>query len=160
MQVVEAPLPRPLPWLKPGLANSTTLVALLLFGLPSALLLVLVRQVAANLLLGTFLAPSFFLGWIGATVAGLAMSVTLRFGKNHLGLISVSAIGALASNLGQLLTAAAILSHSGVWYQLPFMMGASVPAGILIGLLTALLLTHLPKDLVENFSSVGKDSQE
>ena len=160
MQVVEAPLPRLLPWLKPGLANSTTLVALLLFGLPSALLLVLVRQVAANLLMGTFLAPSFFLGWVGASVAGITMALALYIGRQQLGLVSISAIGALSSNLGQLVTAAYILDHYGVWYQLPLMMGASVPAGILIGLLSALLLQHLPKEMTKTFTHVGKESLE
>ena len=155
MQVLEAPLPRPLPWLKPGLANSTTIVALLLFGLPSALLLILVRQISANLLLGSLLSPSFLIGLMGSATAGVVMSITLKAGRQRLGLVSISVLGALSNNLAQLLVVSSILEHSAVWYQLPFMMFASIPSGILIGLLSSLILARIPPGLTGNSPQQG-----
>jgi len=148
MQLIEAPLPRPLPWLKPGLATSTTPAAPVLFGLPSALLLVVVRQVAAILLMGTLLSHVFLLGLVGAEAAALTMHAVLRAGRERLGLVSVSAAGALANNLAQLATAAWLLGTAAVWYQLPLLMAAAVPSGLLIGLLTSLLLTRFPDAMV------------
>jgi len=145
MQLLEAPLPRPLPWLKPGLANSVTLAVIILFGLRKAMLVILVRQMAANLLMGTLLGPSFLLGLSGSTGAALAMYLVFHSkAVKYVGLISISAAGAIASNLCQLAVAAKILGNMYIWYQLPFMLLASVPAGILVGYLTYMLLTQVP----------------
>jgi len=148
MHLAEAPLPRPLPWMKLGLANSTTLAALLLLGLPSALLVILVRQLAANLLLGTLGSPAFLLGLVGATVAGVAMASCLALAPKQMGLVSISALGALASNFGQLVTASILLGHGAIWVQLPLMMTVSIPSGLLVGFLTWSMLSRVPKELI------------
>ena len=123
MQILEAPIPRPLPWLKPGMANSVTLAALVLFDLKSTLLIVVTRQVCANLLTGTLLGPTFFLG-LGGSLGATAMMYILYKSpvSKYIGLISISAAGAVASNLSQLLIASFILGNIYIWYQLPFML--------------------------------------
>jgi heptaprenyl diphosphate synthase len=146
MQLLEAPLPRPLPWLKPGLANSVTLAVIIIYGFRKTLLVILVRQVCAHLLMGTLLGPSFILGMAGSTGAAIAMYLTLRSRTSlYIGLISISAAGAVSSNLCQLAVAAEILGNMYIWYQLPFMLLASVPSGIAVGFLTSGIFSQLFK---------------
>ena len=55
----ESLIPRPLPWLKPGLANIATLYALQKFGLRESLSVTLLRICVGGIILGTFLNPAF-----------------------------------------------------------------------------------------------------
>ncbi len=146
MQLIEAPLPRPLPWLKPGLANSVTLSVLLIFGFRKALMVILVRQVSAHLLMGTLLGPSFALGMAGSAGSAIGMYLILNtIGTKNIGLVSISASGAVASNLTQLAMATYILGNTKIWYQLPLMLLASIPAGILVGYLTSIFLKQIKR---------------
>lgn len=146
MQILEAPLPRPLPWMKPGLANAITLVAIVFLGLKDCLLIVTTRQIMANLLFGTFPGTTFLLGISGSLAAAFAMYALFSSPlRKHLGLVSISTTGAIASNLAQLLLASFLLGNIYIWYQLPVMLFTSVPAGILVGYLTSLLIQHMPR---------------
>ncbi len=57
---IEAFLPLPAPWIKLGLANVMTLVALVFFGFRDALMVTLLRVILGSFLGGTFLSPTFF----------------------------------------------------------------------------------------------------
>jgi heptaprenyl diphosphate synthase len=72
---LEALLPLPSPWIKLGLANLITLVALVFLG---------------SILSGTFLGPTFFLSLVGGIVAILIMGMLYKAGKNHISLIGIS----------------------------------------------------------------------
>ena len=72
---LEALLPLPSPWIKLGLANLITLVALVFLG---------------SILGGTFLGPTFFLSLVGGIAAILIMGMLYKAGKNHISLIGIS----------------------------------------------------------------------
>lgn len=148
LQILEAPLPRVLPWAKLGLANGATLFALIVLGPLEACWVVVLRQLLAGLILGHLMAPAFWMGLAGATAGGLAMALALWTGRRHLGLFAISIFGALANNLAQLAVAHGLLvRHGAVWWNLPPMLLASIPAGALVAWLTQLALRHLPQDL-------------
>ena len=69
LHVLEAQIPAPLPWVKPGLANLMTLVALLTLGWRSALLVTFLRVLIGSLLVGSFLGPGFLLSLAGAAAS-------------------------------------------------------------------------------------------
>ncbi|MFQ5825136.1 MAG: Gx transporter family protein [bacterium] len=55
-------MPRPLPWLKPDLSNLVSSVALYLYGIKAAFLIMLLRVLIGAFILGTlFKTPFFFL---------------------------------------------------------------------------------------------------
>jgi heptaprenyl diphosphate synthase len=136
LNLLEAPLPRILPWAKPGLANSAALLTLLLFGIREAMLVTCVRLLLAGLLLGHLLTPGWLLGASGALVAPLVMAVALSLAP-PLGLISVSGLGAAAANAIQLLVASRILvDHGSLLAALPLLVGTALPSGIMVGFLT------------------------
>lgn len=140
LHVIELPIPRPLPWAKPGLANLITLLALVRLGYADAFWIVLLRVTLSGLLLGTFLSPGFFLALSGGLCALVAMRVLERL---DLALVSLSIGGAIAHNLGQLTLAwLLIVQHAGVFIQLPLMIAAGIATGLGIGLLAGFLLAR------------------
>ncbi len=140
----EASIPRPLPWLKPGLANLVTLVALYLYGFRVALTVVLVRVLTAGLLLGTFLNPTFVFAFAGGLAATLVMAGAAICGRNVFSVIGVSVLGAFAHNLTQLVLAACfIVSSLQALYLLPIMVLSALFSGFLVGLFSHYLLARL-----------------
>lgn len=144
LHLLEAPLPRILPWAKPGLANSAALLTLLLYGLREALLVSAVRVVLSGLLLGHLLTPGWWMGAAGALGAPVVMAWTLRAAP-PLGLVSVSAAGAVASNALQLAVASALLvEHAALLASLPLLVTTALPAGAVVALLTHGAASRLP----------------
>ena len=71
---VEALLPLPTPWIKLGLANIMTMIALVFLGASAALTVTLLRIFLGSLLGGTFLGPTFFLSLTGGLAAWAVMA--------------------------------------------------------------------------------------
>jgi heptaprenyl diphosphate synthase len=144
LNLLEAPLPRLVPWAKPGLANSAALLALMIYGLPQAIAVALIRILLAGLLLGHLLSPGWWMGAAGALGAPLAMAVCLR-ASPPLGLLSVSAVGAVTSNALQLAVASFVLVESrGLLVALPWMVVTALPAGAVVAWMTHAAASRLP----------------
>jgi len=142
--VFESYLPRPLPWVKPGLSNVVSLIALYWFGFPAAVLVTLLRIFLGALILGTIFNPLFLLSFGGGLAAVLSMGLTFRIGKKYLSPIGVSVVGAFFHTLAQLLLATLILIHRLEFLQfLPLMLFSAVIAGIMVGLLARLVIEKL-----------------
>jgi heptaprenyl diphosphate synthase len=136
----ESFIPRPLPWLKPGLANIATLFALYTFGVRGALLVTLLRVILGSMVVGSFLNPAFLLSIGGGLCATLAMAAALRFGETF-SVLGVSAIGAFCHNAAQIFLAYFfIVRHTELFLLLPIVLLSSLFTGFVVGLITHLLL--------------------
>ena len=98
----EGLIPTPVPWLRLGLANIITLVALLLYGMRIAMMVTLIRVILASILTGTFLGPAFILSFAGGVASTAAMGLTCLVFRDLFGPVGLSLIGALFHNLAQL----------------------------------------------------------
>ena len=140
----ETLLPRPLPWAKPGLANAVTLLALYLLDLPAALLIVTLRVILGNLVLGTLFSPVVLLSLGGGVSAALVMGVVVRVQSRLFSPIGISVLGSITHNIIQLTLASWILVQSSrLWVLLPWMTFSAVLTGMLIGIVVSLLLRRL-----------------
>ncbi|GAB4484219.1 MAG: Gx transporter family protein [Thermodesulfovibrionales bacterium] len=99
---LESLIPSPIPWLKIGLANLISLVALVLYGFRPALMVTLVRIVLGSIFTGTFLGPGFLLSLGGGLASVSAMGLCHRIFPRLFGPIGLSLISALFHNLAQL----------------------------------------------------------
>jgi heptaprenyl diphosphate synthase len=99
---VETLFPTPIPWLRLGLANIVTLVALVLFGFRTAMTVTLIRVTLASFFTGTFLGPSFVLSFGGGITSTAAMGLTYAIFKDMFGPVGLSLIGAFFHNAAQL----------------------------------------------------------
>ncbi|UCE78093.1 MAG: Gx transporter family protein [Nitrospiraceae bacterium] len=95
-------LPTPIPWLRLGLANIITLVALTLFGFSTAMSVTLIRVILASIFTGTFLGPAFLLSFSGGVSSTAAMGLIYVVQRNLFGPVGLSLIGALFHNIAQL----------------------------------------------------------
>ncbi|HQU71568.1 MAG TPA: Gx transporter family protein [Calditrichia bacterium] len=141
----EAFLPKPLPWMKFGLANIATLIALYWMGFRAAFTVAFFRILIGAVFTGTMFTPGFLLSLSGGFLALAAMGVLHRL--RIFGIVSVSVAGALAHNAGQLLVAAYLLfANNMVLYIAPYLLASGVFTGVVIGYLSWRVLQRLERE--------------
>ena len=77
-------------------------------------------------------------------VISLAVMVLLRRLRSF-SVVGVSISGAVAHNLGQILVAALLISHTGIFVYFPVLIFSGIITGALIGIASHLILKRLPK---------------
>jgi len=141
LHLLEAQVPSPLPWVRPGLANVMTLFALLVVGVRAGLLVALLRIVIGSLLSGGFLGPAFALSLSGGLASTLVMAAMAAGAWRLWSPLAVSAAGAVAHGAAQVLVLTAVLLHGAdLPWLLPWVLVPSLISGIVTGLLANLVL--------------------
>lgn len=153
------PNPIPVPGIKLGLANIVTLFSLVVFDFKATLSIILLRVVLGSLLLGTFLGAGLFMSLAGAVAAGCIMALLLRF-LPDISLIGVSIAGSVAHCTGQLIIAALLINHSGIFYYLPIMLLLSVPTGFVTGLFSTKVIKYFKSNNIMGSSLLRFDMKQ
>lgn len=135
------PIPIPIPGVKLGLANLVTVVGLYLIGIPGTIAVTLVRIVLVGFSFGN--PYSMIYGLSGSFLSLFVMAILKKTGK--FSQISISVLGGIAHNIGQITFAAVIVQTSGVFYYLPFLIAAGCIAGTLIGIVGGLITGRLQR---------------
>lgn len=144
---VEALLPLPTPWIKLGLANIMTLLALVYLGFRDALLVTGLRIVLGSLIGGTFLGPTFFLSLGGGIAAILVMAPVYRRGAGPFSLAGVSIAGAYAHILTVVFCVYFLfIPQEGFLRLLPFFLSLALVSGLLTGIAANILTTRLAQE--------------
>ncbi len=144
--IAESYIPRPLPWIKPGLANMATLLALYLFNYRSALTVVVLRVFLGALLLGTFAGPTFLLSLGGGVVSASVMWFFQTKTHTNFSAVGVSVWGSISHIITQLLLTMLFLVKSVVIiHLLPVLLLPAVLSGLLVGWVTVVFLGQLKK---------------
>jgi len=140
----ESFIPRPLPWLKPGLAHIATLIAIIMMGMREAIIVVVIRVLVGSLLLGSLFNPAFVLSFGGGVTATLVMALTHRYFSRTFSIFGISILGAVVHNLTQLLLVQILIVHRiEIFYLAPFMILSSLFTGFIVGLLSFLLIQKI-----------------
>ncbi|MBN1578368.1 MAG: Gx transporter family protein [Chitinispirillaceae bacterium] len=130
-----------LPWLKPGLANSITIIWIIGFGMTDALLYTLLRVWISSFYFG-FSLVTMVLALSGGLLSTAAMGILwhLLGRRRLLGTIGLGIIGAIMHNAGQLVGVFFLLTrNNAIFYQLPFMGIAALVFGGFVGIITPIL---------------------
>ncbi len=158
---LEGLLPNPLPWVRLGLANIMTLLALLLFGLKAGMLLTVLRVFVASLLFGTFLSPTFLISLFAGVCSTLVMGILLRTFKQTLSPIGISAVGGFTHNLAQLCVAyLLIVRHLEIFYLLPILALIGILTGVFNGWVVVLFHHHVLGQMEHLFPALQKESDK
>lgn len=140
----ESLIPRPLPWLKPGLAHVATLLALYTMGNRAAFIVVIFRVLLGSLLMGALFNPTFILGFSGGLAATLFMAITKKYLSSLFSIFGISIIGAVVHNLTQLiLVEIIIVQRVEIFYLAPIMMMSSVFTGFVVALISYFFLSKI-----------------
>jgi heptaprenyl diphosphate synthase len=144
LSTIEHCIPKPLPFLRIGLANLPILIALhFLPPLPYMILLCFKAGVQA-LVNGSLFSYTVIFSAGGTFSSGLVMMVSHRLLKRHMTFVGISILGALSSTITQLLLAGVLLFGDAVR-----LIG---PPFLIMGLITGFLLGLF----IEIFSSRSK----
>ncbi len=130
-----------LPWLKPGLSNTITILWIVKYGVTDALLFAVIRIWISGFYFG-FSLLTMSLGLGGGILATVSMGLVWKvLGTRQLiGSIGLGIIGALFHNLGQLMVIYLLIARNfRILYQLPFMIFAAIVLGGAVGALVPVL---------------------
>jgi heptaprenyl diphosphate synthase len=138
------PIPLPIPGAKIGLPNIIILLSIFTVPLPIAILIQVLRIFLSTFLFGNFTALFFSLS--GGMLSFIIMYLLYYFFKSKISIISISIVGAISHNIGQVIAASIMFQTYGLIYSyLPLLILISIPTGIFNGFVCRYLLTFLEK---------------
>ena len=135
------PVPMPVPGMKLGLANIVIVTILYLAGWKEAIVISALRVLIIGFLFGNLFSISYGLAGTALSILGMALvRKTRRFS-----VVSVSALGGVLHNCGQILVATlVVIGFPWKWY-LPVLMLAGLGAGIVTGFLNRLIVPRVKR---------------
>ena len=135
LSTIEYMIPKPLPFMRLGIANLPIMLALDIFPLNTFLTLVAVKIVGQALITGTLFSYVFLFSLAGTSLSALSMYGLRRFtGRNQVSFIGVGTMGAMISNISQLCLAWVFIFRNSVWYVTPIFLSAGVVTGVALGI--------------------------
>ncbi|HKL57533.1 MAG TPA: Gx transporter family protein, partial [Sphaerochaeta sp.] len=133
LSTLEYLIPKPLPFLRLGLANLPILLVLDIFTFKAFFILLLLKSIGQGFVTGTLFSYLFFISLAGTLSSGLVMKGTKALFKSRVSLVGCSILGALASNLSQLEVASLLIYGKTIWVAAPLMLGLGIISSIILG---------------------------
>lgn len=141
LSFVESQIPAfvAIPGVKVGLANIAVVFVLYKLGWREAVLISLIRVFMVSVLFGT--AVSLFYSVAGAVLSLSGMILLKKTGL--FSTVAVSVTGGVLHNVGQIIMACLLLETNVIKYYLPFLILSGVIAGIVIGIVSAIMVKRV-----------------
>ena len=128
-----------IPGMKLGLANIVVVIALFLFDVKTAVVVSILRIILIAMTFGNI--SMMFYSIAGASLSLLSMIAVSKI--KSFSLISVSIIGGIMHNVGQIICAAFVVRTNGVFTYLPVLIIAGLVSGALVGIVAGLISVRL-----------------
>jgi len=132
---IEFLFPKPLPFMRLGLANIPILLALELLTFPELLLLALLKVVGQAIINGTLASYVSLFSLVGTIGSLLIMVLLHRLLKQHISLVGISMAGSLTSNLVQMLLSVTFIFGRSSLMIMPVFLTVGTISGLIMGLL-------------------------
>lgn len=130
-----------IPGVKMGLANIAVVFTLYKFGFKEAAAVSILRVLLVWLIFGNALSLAYAL--CGAACSLIGMVLLKRFTK--FSSISVSVVGGVLHNMGQIIVAYFVTSTAQIIYYLPVLLVSGTLAGIVIGVIAGIIVKRFEK---------------
>ncbi|GHU18638.1 hypothetical protein FACS1894163_10860 [Spirochaetia bacterium] len=135
LSTIEYMIPKPLPFMRIGIANLPLMLALNIFPFPTFVLLAGIKILGQALITGTLFSYIFLFSLAGTALSALSMYGLRRcFGPRRISFVGVGAAGALISNLTQLALAWIFIFGKSARYIAPPFLAMGLVTGIALGL--------------------------
>ena len=136
LSTIEYAIPKPLPFLRLGLANLPILLALPLLNLKQVSLIVVLKILGQSLISGTLFSYVFLFSAAGSLASAMGMTIFyyLFKKKNLISFVGLSLIGSLFNNFAQLIVARYILFGNGSRLIAPILLCMGTITGSLLGI--------------------------
>ena len=133
LSAIEYMIPKPIPFLRVGIANVPILLSLDILPAPLLLLVVLLKVLGQGLIGGTIFSYVFLFSAVGSFTSGLSMLLFRRIFKTRMSLIGIGVLGALCSNTAQIVLARLLIFGEGAWLIAPPFLALGTITAILLG---------------------------
>lgn len=145
LSIIESifPVPVPVYGVKLGLANIITIVVLYFFGAKEALSVVCIRVLLSSIYGGGFVV--FLFSVTGGILSTIVMWLLMKVLADKVSLVSISIVGSIVHNIGQLTVAGFVLNDFAVMSYLPVLMVSGVIMGVFTGFISSFLIVSLKK---------------
>jgi len=137
LSLLETLIPKPFPWMKIGLANLSTLIALINFDRKMAFEVFVMRVLAQNIMLGTLLSPSFVISFGAGLLSTLFMILLFTY-KKYFSIIAISVASGILHNIMQLIIVYTLLfrgidiyTRSVMLFLLIFLIMGALSGGVI-----------------------------
>jgi len=140
LAAVEYAIPKPLPFLRLGLANLPVIVGLFILPNRDIYKLILLKVIGQALITGTLFSYIFLFSAAGSVASGLAMLGVHRLFKNRISCIGLSLAGAAANNIAQLVVAYFVLFGDATRYIAPILLISGAATGLILGIFTQMFI--------------------
>ena len=141
IQIIESPLPRFLPWLKPGLSNAVVLFGIMRVSPSFGFKIVFLRTFLTGLFLGILFSPANALSLVGGVAAALTMAIAFKWCSSLFSVYGVSVLGAVSNNFAQLASVGTMFGGGIPWWlNVSIMMWIAIPSGLIVAGITKELL--------------------
>jgi len=134
LSTIEYMLPKPLPFMRIGIANLPILLAVDILPFKWFIVLAAAKVVGMSIVSGTLFSYVALFSLCGTMIAAVAMRATRKLGKGAISLIGVSISGAMASNAIQMLMARYVIFGEAAWLIAPIFLATGLATGTLMGL--------------------------
>ena len=128
-----------IPGVKLGLANLAIVLALYYLGTKEALLINIVRIIIIGLLFGNIFSILFSLS--GGLISFLFMYICKK--TKLFSIVSVSAVGGITHNIGQIIVAAFVVSTYSIMYYIPILIIIGLITGLVIGIVASIIKSKI-----------------
>lgn len=134
LSALEYMIPKPLPFMRLGIANLPILLAVDILPLRWFLVLALVKVVGMSVISGSLFSYIALFSLAGTMVAALAMWAARKAGGKLISAVGVSVVGAVMSNAVQILIARVVIFGKAAILITPLFLGMGLITGTLLGL--------------------------
>jgi len=135
LSAIEYMIPKPLPFIRLGLANFPLLLALDIMPFSSFIFLIGIKVTGQALISGTLFSYVFLFSMGGTGVSGLFMYALRRgLGRERISLAGISAAGALASNGVTLVLARYLVFGESIIYAAAPVLALGIVTGTILGI--------------------------
>ncbi len=132
------------PGIKLGLTNLVVMVALYRISDKEAIMINVVRIILVGFTFGNLFSMVYSMA--GGLLSGVVMLVMKR--RTKVGMTTVSVLGGISHNVGQILVAMIALQTHAVLYYLLVLWITGIVAGVVVGIVSAQIVERLPKNLI------------
>ena len=134
LSTIEYMIPKPIPFIRIGIANMPLMLALDIFPFHAFLVLVTIKVLGQALITGTLFSYIFLFSLTGTFLSAVSMYILRRLlGSDRISFIGVGAMGAMVSNVTQLALAWVFIFGNSARYIAPPFLAVGLVTGIALG---------------------------
>ena len=134
--MIEYAIPKPLPFMRLGIANMGIMLALYVLPIRQVLFLTLIKVLLQALISGTFFSYIFLFSFFGSFSSVFAMILCKNLFKSKISFLGICLSGALANNLCQILLSYLMIFRSSTSYIAPILLISGFISSLVLGIFT------------------------